>query len=89
MAEQTFSVLLVAPSLLMVSLQPADAQNNPATSVQNSPAQIHALKVTLLSTMPVGSTTGLGEWGFSELIEADGHRVQERTLISCFRTLAI
>jgi 7,8-dihydropterin-6-yl-methyl-4-(beta-D-ribofuranosyl)aminobenzene 5'-phosphate synthase len=33
------------------------------------------LKVTLLSTMLVGSTTGLGEWGFSALIEADGHRV--------------
>jgi len=25
--------------------------------------------------MLVGSTTGLGEWGFSALIEADGHRI--------------
>ncbi len=69
------SALLIALSLLMVSVQPAETQNSPATSVQNTPVQIHALKVTLLSTMLVGSTTGLGEWGFSALIEADGHRV--------------
>jgi 7,8-dihydropterin-6-yl-methyl-4-(beta-D-ribofuranosyl)aminobenzene 5'-phosphate synthase len=36
---------------------------------------IGALKVTLLSTMLVGDPTGLGEWGFSALVEADGHRV--------------
>src|SRR5438309_11529054 len=65
------SALLIALSLLMVSVRPAETQNSPATSVQNTPAQIHALKVTLLSTMLVGSTTGLGEWGFSALIEAD------------------
>ena len=69
------SALLIALTLLMVSVQPAETQNSPATSVQNTPAQIHALKVTLLSTMLVGSTTGMGEWGFSALIEADGHRV--------------
>jgi 7,8-dihydropterin-6-yl-methyl-4-(beta-D-ribofuranosyl)aminobenzene 5'-phosphate synthase len=37
--------------------------------------QVHTLKITLLSTMLVGSPTGLGEWGFSALIEADGHRI--------------
>src|SRR6202034_3992461 len=40
-----------------------------------SETQIHALKVTLLSTMLVGDTTGIGEWGFSALVEADGHRI--------------
>jgi len=40
-----------------------------------SPVQIHALKVTLLSTMLVGDSVGIGEWGFSALIEADGHRI--------------
>jgi 7,8-dihydropterin-6-yl-methyl-4-(beta-D-ribofuranosyl)aminobenzene 5'-phosphate synthase len=69
------SALLIALSLLMVSVRPAETQNSPATSVQKTPTQIHALKVTLLSTMLVGSTAGLGEWGFSALIEADGHRV--------------
>src|SRR5207249_8583392 len=37
--------------------------------------QIGTLKITLLSTMLVGSPTGLGEWGFSALVEADGHRI--------------
>lgn len=46
-----------------------------APGVKTPPAQVHALRVTLLSTMLVGSTTGMGEWGFSALVEADGHRV--------------
>jgi 7,8-dihydropterin-6-yl-methyl-4-(beta-D-ribofuranosyl)aminobenzene 5'-phosphate synthase len=67
---------LIALSLPIVTGQPpAQGQNGPATNVQASHAQVHALKVTLLSTMLVGSTTGLGEWGFSALVEADGHRV--------------
>jgi len=37
--------------------------------------QIGTLKITLLSTMLVGSPKGLGEWGFSALVEADGHRI--------------
>ena len=37
--------------------------------------QIRALKVTLLSTMLVAEPTGFGEWGFSALVEADGHRI--------------
>ncbi|MGA2534799.1 MAG: MBL fold metallo-hydrolase [Terracidiphilus sp.] len=40
-----------------------------------SRTQIRALKVTLLSTMLVAEPTGIGEWGFSALIEADGHRI--------------
>jgi 7,8-dihydropterin-6-yl-methyl-4-(beta-D-ribofuranosyl)aminobenzene 5'-phosphate synthase len=69
------SAALLALSLPIVSVQPVEAQGGPATSLQSAPVQIHSLKVTLLSTMLVGSTTGLGEWGFSALIEADGHRV--------------
>jgi len=70
------SVALLALSLSIVSVVHAEAQgSSPATSVQSPPPQIHALKVTLLSTMLVGSVTGVGEWGFSALIEADGHRV--------------
>src|SRR2546425_9189596 len=41
--------------------------------------QIGTLKITLLSTMLVGSPTGLGEWGFSALVEADGHRILLRS----------
>ncbi len=36
-------------------------------------AQVHALEITLLST-PV-SGPAIGEWGFSALVEADGHRI--------------
>ncbi len=38
-------------------------------------AQIHSLKVTVLSTMLVGQPAGIGEWGFAALVEADGHQV--------------
>src|ERR1017187_9343299 len=70
------SAALLGLSHLIIGVQPrAEAQGSPAANVQSAPVQIHALKVTLLSTMLVGSTTGLGEWGFSALIEADGHRV--------------
>ncbi|HET7185812.1 MAG TPA: MBL fold metallo-hydrolase [Terriglobales bacterium] len=48
----------------------------PAAFAQTTaPAQIHALKITILSTMMVGDRAGFGEWGFSGLVEADGHRV--------------
>ena len=73
--RRTISALLIALSVLLVSVRLADAQGSSAASVQNTPAQIHSLKVTLLSTMLVGSTTGMGEWGFSALVEADGHRI--------------
>ena len=60
----------------ILNMQPAEAQRSAAaTNAPNAAAQVHALKVTLLSTMLVGDATGVGEWGFSALIEADGHRV--------------
>jgi hypothetical protein len=37
--------------------------------------EIQALNVTVLSTMLVADTTGIGEWGFADLVEADGHRL--------------
>lgn len=48
----------------------ASAQNG---SPAKPHAQIHALKVTILSTML--SDDNIGEWGFSALVEADGYRV--------------
>ena len=56
---------------LFGGLQTGEAQD--AAPVQ--PPVIHALKITILSTMLVGEHRGLGEWGFSALVEADGHRV--------------
>ncbi len=37
-------------------------------------APVRALKITLLSTM-LADQGALGEWGFSALVEADGHRI--------------
>ncbi len=72
----TSSAALIALLLFVASVQRTAAQGSAgAASTQNLPAQIHALKVTLLSTMLVGNVTGMAEWGFSALIEADGHRV--------------
>lgn len=51
------------------------AQSNSSNSPARPAAQIRTLKVTLLSTMLVGDITGIGEWGFSALVDADGHRV--------------
>jgi 7,8-dihydropterin-6-yl-methyl-4-(beta-D-ribofuranosyl)aminobenzene 5'-phosphate synthase len=35
---------------------------------------VHALKITILSTM-LADGPGFGEWGFSALVEVDGHRI--------------
>src|ERR1700691_3217928 len=60
--------------LLMVAPKLATCQ---AAQVATSPTQVHTLKITVLSTMLVGGLghEGIGEWGFSALVEADGHRV--------------
>ena len=71
---QSFAALIWF-SFSILSMPPALAQGSASSSSPNAPAQIHGLKVTLLSTMLVGNITGVGEWGFSALIEADGHRV--------------
>ncbi len=37
--------------------------------------KISDLKITILSTMLVSTQDGTGEWGFSALVQADGHQV--------------
>src|SRR5580700_3000615 len=71
---QSFAAL-ISFSFSILSMPPALAQSSASSNSQNAPPQIHALKVTLLSTMLVGNITGVGEWGFAALIEADGHRI--------------
>ena len=70
----TIGAILLALSLLMITPRHAAAQGAPAPG-QAAHAQIKNLKVTVLSTMLVGDRVGLGEWGFSALLEADGHRI--------------
>jgi 7,8-dihydropterin-6-yl-methyl-4-(beta-D-ribofuranosyl)aminobenzene 5'-phosphate synthase len=62
-------------TLVAIASGTTNAQSGAAARVQKVPAQIHSLKVAVLSTMLVGNVTGIGEWGFSALIEADGHRL--------------
>ncbi len=68
-------VALFALFVSVAGVQPAPAQESAAASSQSAPTQVHTLRVTLLSTMLVGDLAGVGEWGFSALVEADGHRV--------------
>ena len=45
------------------------------SSAGEAQQQVHSFKITILSTMLVGDVTGIGEWGFAALVEADGHRI--------------
>jgi 7,8-dihydropterin-6-yl-methyl-4-(beta-D-ribofuranosyl)aminobenzene 5'-phosphate synthase len=63
-----FTAALIGMPLLVIETPSVGAQSNP-------PAQIQAVKLTVLSTMLVGSAQGIGEWGFSGLLEADGQRI--------------
>src|SRR5579863_8235869 len=42
---------------------------------QESEHQIQRFKITILSTMLVGDTAGIGEWGFAALVDVDWHRI--------------
>jgi 7,8-dihydropterin-6-yl-methyl-4-(beta-D-ribofuranosyl)aminobenzene 5'-phosphate synthase len=60
--------ILAFTAMAALSLAPrAGAAPDPAARVQ-------ALKITILSTM-LADGQELGEWGFSALVEADGHRI--------------
>ena len=67
----TTVVLFCLPAAVPRRALAGDLVQGPITPA----TQIGTLKITLLSTMLVGSPTGLGEWGFSALVEADGHRI--------------
>src|SRR5687767_14974372 len=62
-------------------------------SAQNNAHTVKNLKITILSTML--AEAGIGEWGFSALVEADSIRVlfdagaRERTVIENSRELKI
>jgi 7,8-dihydropterin-6-yl-methyl-4-(beta-D-ribofuranosyl)aminobenzene 5'-phosphate synthase len=44
-------------------------------TAQTTQPKIRAFKITILSTMLVGDTTGIGEWGFAALVDVDGRRL--------------
>jgi 7,8-dihydropterin-6-yl-methyl-4-(beta-D-ribofuranosyl)aminobenzene 5'-phosphate synthase len=71
---QVTAIVLVLGSLIVA---PKVARCQATGEIGASPAQLRTLKITVLSTMLVGGLghEGVGEWGFSALVEADGHRV--------------
>ncbi|HXM13856.1 MAG TPA: MBL fold metallo-hydrolase [Candidatus Eremiobacteraceae bacterium] len=48
-------------------------QDATAASAPDPHAEVKTLKITILSTMLADD--GIGEWGFSALVEADGHKI--------------
>jgi 7,8-dihydropterin-6-yl-methyl-4-(beta-D-ribofuranosyl)aminobenzene 5'-phosphate synthase len=78
MKSRQVSIAAVAAAVIFsIALAPCwpASGGTPVQSATPPATQLHDLKVTLLSTMLVGNPTGLGEWGFSALVEADGHRI--------------
>ena len=60
------ALLLMAPII-------AAAQASGGVTTPQAKGRVHALKITVLSTML--ADVGIGEWGFAALVEADGNRL--------------
>jgi 7,8-dihydropterin-6-yl-methyl-4-(beta-D-ribofuranosyl)aminobenzene 5'-phosphate synthase len=60
--------------VLLAGLAVPAAERPEAAAAAGSEAKAKAVKVTVLSTM-LADTEGVGEWGFSALVEVDGYRV--------------
>ncbi len=65
--------LVLVPLILAGFAVPAESAPL-AVVAPASTARVHALKITVLSTM-LADGNELGEWGFAALVEADGHRI--------------
>lgn len=61
-----FSLALVT----FASAAPSEPIRKPTSAAL---AEVHALKITILSTMLADK--GIGEWGFAALVEVDGHKI--------------
>jgi 7,8-dihydropterin-6-yl-methyl-4-(beta-D-ribofuranosyl)aminobenzene 5'-phosphate synthase len=63
----------VALSLMVFVLATTPSRGAAQSSPADAHAQVHALKITILSTMLADD--GIGEWGFAALVEADGRKI--------------
>lgn len=72
-----FRLFLAVVALTFIANGSARAQSQPSSSTATPSAdsrpEVHALKVTILSTMLADD--GIGEWGFAALVEADGKKI--------------
>ena len=59
--------------LIALFLLPAAARVAGQSAPTASRPEVHALKITILSTMLADD--GIGEWGFAALVEADGRKI--------------
>jgi 7,8-dihydropterin-6-yl-methyl-4-(beta-D-ribofuranosyl)aminobenzene 5'-phosphate synthase len=69
-------LLLVAVAAACATVPPAEsrAPERPTSEKKTaSPGPVHDAKITILSTMLADQ--GVGEWGFSALVETGGHRI--------------
>jgi len=66
---------LIALAALIANTPFAQSQRSTAVGAQIAPIRIHTLSITVLSTMLAGDVAGIGEWGFSALVEADHNRI--------------
>ena len=67
------SFLQSAGLLLVLALAPVAAQTS-SSAGDASGGKVRSLRITVLSTMLAGDD-GVGEWGFSALVEVDGRRI--------------
>src|SRR5215813_10170853 len=71
MAYRRVFFMASAVGLLACGIALGQARSFSAPAV--APAEVHSLRVTILSTMLANE--GIGEWGFSALVEADGKKI--------------
>ena len=68
-------IRLIPLGFLVLFVSSALAADQRGISLTEEPRKnVSSLRVTILSTM-LADLTGIGEWGFAALVEADGHRV--------------
>jgi 7,8-dihydropterin-6-yl-methyl-4-(beta-D-ribofuranosyl)aminobenzene 5'-phosphate synthase len=68
-----FRLSFAAFALALALSAGAWAQSASPASSASTLAEVHSLKVTILSTMLADE--GIGEWGFAALVEADGRKI--------------
>jgi 7,8-dihydropterin-6-yl-methyl-4-(beta-D-ribofuranosyl)aminobenzene 5'-phosphate synthase len=67
------SLLLTMTPVFTMMAPRCLAQSTASASGPDAHPQVHALKITILSTMLADD--GIGEWGFAALVEADGRKI--------------
>jgi hypothetical protein len=74
----TSAITLVAGLALLLGLGRVHGEQESAAALPASAlGSVHALKITVLSTT-LTEAVGMGEWGFSALVEVDGQRKRLR-----------